>query len=984
MDDFLTPVFTTTVRLSKEPAPGIDQSAQHDGTMAVTTKYDSPEEAYKFLKDQPDFDTTGKLLRYFLGEFPNKHGFSLATPGPLQAQVVDVLVTITVPDYWRTFKRANRNVLELVRCLRNPSGLGAIISRLRPLIDDCRKKKPVDQTRDPSAHIEDLLDVLENILDNDNISSQLSNDIRSHAQNPIQSKLMWKEFVVQTTSGRILSVAAEAEDILKQRGISRQESWLANGNAYASWLGRTLAILMRDKIGEAESVVAVTEMSGKALTLGYNDRIVASIVVFLVESGPTKALDNFLPKMKAHEQRQYLNATISFLAKQYFTSTIDDREGRPLQPSTAISGAAALLHKLIESNELLQDHVVSLLTNSALPALDDSLAARRVVLAAIATIDDKIQNVLEKSIRLFGDKFYIKHTPVLQQEALAQTLVISCGYIQRSAPMFLTMMAKSSYHVNGVSNRIGASSPRARFLGMVVGSAISRMVDKPDLQLKFDLDGANATEAKWYERLTQVNDRIGSIKDLQAPGTVGGVNNKTPSKKRPLNTQEKPQALSKSAITEISGPRIVEILSGSEDEEDDLVPYAKPDSDPEDDTDDPTMIERNKPTAPVYIRDLIAGLRDQDNYDRHQLAFSTAASLIRRKANFGTEVTDHIEELASVLTGMNDTFDLPDFDEQRQQALIAVLLAKPGPMAQWFARSFFSGDFSLSQRIAMLTTIGLGARALAGLKDSSSDDLIPATPSFPSKTLPPHLHKIYAPTTSDPVAAITKGLARQLLSPLAASAADQLSGPNILKVRTFSSRMEVEKRRQKPIPNALAQIVADNFFFPLTGRWWMNTHSSTQLGSTLGSESGSGSGSGSYSQYTSPHLLPPYLHTLAILLHAAGPNTLALPQMTREFWELLLSVRGLAVADKSILGALLFAFLMVLETNEDKERLANEQAKELLETREWVRGVFEGLGGGEEGGEDEKVRVLAAGVILRCQEVVEKYQRRMAGNMLDY
>ena len=88
------------------------------------------------------------------------------------------------------------------------------------------------------------------------------------------------------------------------------------------------------------------------------------------------------------------------------------------------------------------------------------------------------------------------------------------------------------------------------------------------------------------------------------------------------------------------------------------------------------------------------------------------------------------------------------------------------------------------------------------------------------------------------------------------------------------------------------------------------------------------------------------------------------------------------MADKSTLSALLFAFLMLLETNEDKQRLATEHGKELLETQEWVRVVFEGLGAGSE--EDERVRVLAAGVLVRCQEVVEKYQRRLAGRMMDY
>ena len=82
------------------------------------------------------------------------------------------------------------------------------------------------------------------------------------------------------------------------------------------------------------------------------------------------------------------------------------------------------------------------------------------------------------------------------------------------------------------------------------------------------------------------------------------------------------------------------------------------------------------------------------------------------------------------------------------------------------------------------------------------------------------------------------------------------------------------------------------------------------------------------------------------------------------------------------MNAVLFGFLMILETNENKERLATEQGKELMETQAWVKTVFERLGAGSE--EDERVRVLAAGVVVRCQEVIEKYQRRMVGALMDY
>jgi telomere length regulation protein len=145
--------------------------------------------------------------------------------------------------------------------------------------------------------------------------------------------------------------------------------------------------------------------------------------------------------------------------------------------------------------------------------------------------------------------------------------------------------------------------------------------------------------------------------------------------------------------------------------------------------------------------------------------------------------------------------------------------------------------------------------------------------------------------------------------------------------------------------------------------------------------------SGNQSLAFSTHLLPIYLRTLAILLHASGRSTLALPQMTSELWDMLLSLRNNALNDNDVgvLESLLFAFLTLLEVNEDKQRLATEHAKELVETQEWAKLVLEmrepGAGKGDE--EGEKVRMLAAAVVVRCHEVVERWQRLMLGDMVD-
>lgn len=109
--------------------------------------------------------------------------------------------------------------------------------------------------------------------------------------------------------------------------------------------------------------------------------------------------------------------------------------------------------------------------------------------------------------------------------------------------------------------------------------------------------------------------------------------------------------------------------------------------------------------------------------------------------------------------------------------------------------------------------------------------------------------------------------------------------------------------------------------------------------------------------------------------------------MTTEFWDLLLSLRTNTLNENevSMLHSLLFAFLTLLELNEDKERLANEHAKELVETQEWAKVVLDKYGSGSDDGKSEsgKIKMLAAAVVLKCHEVVQRWQRLMLGDLVD-
>ena len=535
------------------------------------------------------------------------------------------------------------------------------------------------------------------------------------------------------------------------------------------------------------------------------------------------------------------------------------------------------------------------------------------------------------------------------------------------APLRLSMMIRSGAHLSAVSNRLAASSSRARFLGMVVGEALSSLVDKGEKKMDFKTEDMRTPEAKWYKSLVTVSDSIGPLDPLKAGAIV-----KAPRKKAaPVN-----QPRAKPRVTAPSGSKIISIeeISDSEEEESDndgLTPYAKPGSDQEDSDEDPTLITRNKPTAPVYIRDLITYLRDTETYDKQKLALQTAAPLIRRKATFGTEVSAHAEELASLLVGLQDKYEIDNFADMRLQGMIAILVAQPQKMGQWFSKTFFDGDYSLSQRASILTTLGLGARELGGFSNDNSTPTssksLPPTP-FPSKSLPTALHKLYGPTDSA-VDSLTTQLSNTMIAPMAASLADKLTGPAILKVRTFSSRMAVEAKRKKPIANALAKVVADGFFFPLTGRFFIHLRA-------YGSSS-------NRNIVFQPHLLSLFVKTLALLLHASGPSTLSLPQMTSEFWDLLLSLRTQSIGDVVVVESMCFAFLTLLEVSEDKRNLVERHGRQMLETQEWVEGVFGKLGSsGSE--EDERVRMLAAGCLVRIREVVEKYQALLMGDLVSF
>lgn len=136
---------------------------------------------------------------------------------------------------------------------------------------------------------------------------------------------------------------------------------------------------------------------------------------------------------------------------------------------------------------------------------------------------------------------------------------------------------------------------------MIVGVAISDLVDAPDKKMQFSMSEMDSADARWYKSLTRIHDSIGSVKylKLESLESVGPVPSSTKVLGPKHNGRNVPKHRSTVSKAESKIISIEEIDEQDNFEDEGLIAFEKPDSDEEDEDEDPTLVQRNKPTAPV-------------------------------------------------------------------------------------------------------------------------------------------------------------------------------------------------------------------------------------------------------------------------------------------------------------------------------------------------------------------------------------------------
>ncbi|KAJ5994476.1 hypothetical protein N7451_010200 [Penicillium sp. IBT 35674x] len=948
----------------------------------------TPNQIIDVLRSQPSSEQISAVLAALdpFNKFKTLN-VDIRVPGPVSAQILQILVSTTIPDHWASVVGNDKKVRKtkiraaLLRCLSSVAGIGSLVARLRSLIASARAS--AQQTQGSSSHsaIQDVLSVLAALLEPKVLLFRLYGDNLSLYDNHTRQKVSWNEIVSLVASGKIVSTAAEALAMANQIQLS-SITWVGDGRRYASWLGANIShFISKLDINDEGGRSFVASFTERALSLGYSSSLIPEIYTSLLrDQSFSTRFSLFVDKLRLSAQLTILQLTLMDLPIRYPSIRLCDYPNDSNTCTDVVNGAATLLSMIIGNRPHFKEEITDWLAKGRFAAAFP-VGVNRTILATYDNENDALKNLIIRSLEHFGDKFVINHNNDREHDANAQIILLAAGRLSRLDPSQIKEVGRSGAFLNAISNRLAASSNRARFMGMIVGTGMSELVEEPGKSMKFDLEEMQSAETKWYLSLIKTRDDVGSFESMK-PLLRGDESLSAPPKAKNPKPLSRPK-------------RIVEVISDDEDEDDepedeDLIPYEKPDDDAEDDDEDATLVQRNKPTAPVYIRDLVTCLRDNENVERYHLAITTAPSLIRRKIGFGSELAEHVEELALTIVGLQNDSNHPQFHEARLQSMIALIVSQPLKMGRWFAAFFFEGDLSQVQRSAVLTALGLSAREISGNGEDDAKALgLPALQdtSFPSKRLAPALDAMFQESKDSPIAMLTREMSKASLQPIAANAADAITGPNALKVRTFSTRMEVEKKRQqrdaqrqKSVAKNLYMVLAEGFFYPLTSRF---TVMMLQFSSSSVS---------SHNPFMIPHILTLFLQTLSLILTTSGPHSTFLSSLTHDTLSLLLSLHTRPISnDPTVTAALLTLFLAAIDLNIDsgsngEERLVTECANQVIELREWASQVFDNTpaapgrtSSNAPVDTQDQVRTLAAGVMIRIGEITERYQGRLMG-----
>lgn len=575
------------------------------------------------------------------------------------------------------------------------------------------------------------------------------------------------------------------------------------------------------------------------------------------------------------------------------------------------------------------DHAVwdSVMMESIIGRSSYALNTLSAYLARAGLDDANYVSLVYKTLQVWGNSIHMKGEPIVTQGFRTHLLVSLCALVPQKT---LQDLLGQKPFIDAITTRLQAVSDRVRSLGVYFADKVCEFADHDRI---FNM-GSSALGVAFPEIATH----LPTLELEQAWEQLDAPTIEPPAP----DVDELEQVFKLSLRNET----------------------ANDDAQMSDEEDDPTLSTAQKVQLPLYIRDvlnyLLTDTKAPQAYEMIQIALKSAPTLIRQKKGFGDEVAFYAEDLLSKLAGMTNFFEDAEFETLKLNAMIAVVVSYP-PVTTHLCQLLLTGDYSLQQRVCLLSTLSLAARELRGYKDEAVS-LSHKAQNFPSQMLPEGLHQQYLAAEGKQIEdygnlAIQAQIQNQLMGDASEEAKDELAGGRILRV-SASLKKKPENHSGPLIPkdalNQFNKSVGRTFFFPLVNLWW---------------ESG-GINIGAYT----PVLIAHYLKTLSLILHAAYPSASDLLEMSREYLALLVLIIPVLDAEQlPVVESLCTGALLVMDVVDDSF-LITEMLNDLSKIQAFLSTIWESI-------IDEKVKSICAGLLLRLNELHEKYERTIMDQM---
>ena len=284
MEDLLVPIRTKNESSVKEDVLEISEQppAAKRGEIPVS----DVEDALDALRSKPDLKLLSKTLRW-LNPSKGEHGsFDIQQPSSKAAQIIFVLVNDIVPDYWYTLNdeiTSSHSTIKalLILCLRSIAGIGAIVSRLRLLLDQTKTthKQAATPSISNTQPLDDLLNVLEAVVGGDDFFTARWKSILANVRSSSPKFLQWKELLALAASGKLLAIASEASEASNENHLSlKKRNWIGDGSLYATWVGDNIRCMSTIALEDVnESCKALSQLVSRAMSLGYRGTFIGEI-----------------------------------------------------------------------------------------------------------------------------------------------------------------------------------------------------------------------------------------------------------------------------------------------------------------------------------------------------------------------------------------------------------------------------------------------------------------------------------------------------------------------------------------------------------------------------------------------------------------------------------------------------------------------------------------------------------------------------------